>query len=206
MFPFFVSDLHSRKLQQRLNEKLWLAENYFRTHGGWRSSGPSQISQCSQNPSKSINKALSLTQLSPHTSASALSHDHPAMPTPTARGRSRQKRACPYAQSCLLCLYRHLVFSKPFLWNIRLILNEADWLLVSINRGILFSLIFPLALLHCRSTLQIHGNLMVCCFWLDVTSRVIVSLWYVFLMFRLPFSFWVSAIWREDPVLFMPLD
>lgn len=133
MFPFFVSDLHSRKLQQRLNEKLWLAENYFRTHGGWRSSGPSQISQCSQNPSKSINKALSLTQLSPHTSASALSHDHPAMPTPTARGRSRQKRACPYAQSCLLCLYRHLVFSKPFLWNIRLILNEADWLLVSIK-------------------------------------------------------------------------
>lgn len=63
MSPFFVSDLHSRKLQQRLNEKLWLVENYFRTHGGWRSNGPSHISQCSQNPSKSINKALSLTQL-----------------------------------------------------------------------------------------------------------------------------------------------
>lgn len=52
--------MHSRKVQQRLNEKLWLVENYFRTHGGWRSNGPSHISQCSQNPSKSIINALSL--------------------------------------------------------------------------------------------------------------------------------------------------
>lgn len=59
MFSFFVSDMHSRKLQQRLNEKLWLVENYFRTHGGWRSNGLSHISQCSQNPSKLINKTLS---------------------------------------------------------------------------------------------------------------------------------------------------
>lgn len=54
MFSFFVSDMHSRKLQQRLNEKLWLVENYFRAHGSWRSNGPSHIPQCSQNPSKSI--------------------------------------------------------------------------------------------------------------------------------------------------------
>lgn len=117
MFPFFVSDLHSRKLQQRLNEKLWLVENYFRTHGGWRSTGPSHISQCSQNPSKSINKALSLTQLSPpHTSASTLSHDHHAMPTLTTRGRSRQKCACNfihhYAQSCLLSFFLKTIFIK----------------------------------------------------------------------------------------------
>lgn len=65
MFSFFVSDMHSRKLQQRLNEKLWLVENYFRTHGGWRSNGPSHISQCSQNPSKSINNALSLITAPP---------------------------------------------------------------------------------------------------------------------------------------------
>lgn len=128
MFPFFVSDLHSRKLQQKLNEKLWLVENYFRTHGGWRSNGPSHISQCSQNPSKSINKALSLTQLSPpHTSASTPSHDHPAMPTFTTRGRSRQKCACNfihlYAQLPSLFVSSPSVFSKLFLLNTRLILN-----------------------------------------------------------------------------------
>ncbi|KAM9394290.1 transient receptor potential cation channel subfamily M member 3 isoform 3-T3 [Pholidichthys leucotaenia] len=40
----------NRKLQQRLNEKLWLVENYLRTHGTWRNNGPSHIAQCSQNP------------------------------------------------------------------------------------------------------------------------------------------------------------
>lgn len=61
MFSFFVSDMHSRKLQQRLNEKLWLVENYFRTHGTWRSNGPFHSAQHSQNPSKSIDIDLNLT-------------------------------------------------------------------------------------------------------------------------------------------------
>lgn len=64
MFSFFVSDMHSRKLQQRLNEKLWLVENYFRAHGSWRSNGPSHIPQCSQNPSKSIH--IDLLRIKPH--------------------------------------------------------------------------------------------------------------------------------------------
>lgn len=75
MFSFFVSDLHSRKLQQRLNEKLWLVENYFRSHGSWRSNGPFHISQCSQNPSKSIDIELNLT-----TSIPPLPH-HPHITT-----------------------------------------------------------------------------------------------------------------------------
>lgn len=117
MFPFFVSDLHSRKLQQRLNEKLWLVENYFRTHGGWRSNGPSHISQCSQNPSKSINKALSLTQLlSPHTSASTLSHDHPSMPTLTTRGRCRQKM-CMQLHTPLRSKLPSVFVSSPYVFS-----------------------------------------------------------------------------------------
>lgn len=58
MFLFFVSD--SRKLKHRLNEKLWLADNYLRTYGTWRSSAPSHNAQCSQTPSKSIDKNLNL--------------------------------------------------------------------------------------------------------------------------------------------------
>lgn len=54
MFSFFVSDMHSRKLKHRLNEKLLLADNYLRTYGTWRTSGPSHNAQCSQNPSKLI--------------------------------------------------------------------------------------------------------------------------------------------------------
>ncbi|XP_013868000.1 transient receptor potential cation channel subfamily M member 3 isoform X3 [Austrofundulus limnaeus] len=50
VFADQIDHMHSRKLQQRLNEKLWLVENYFRTHGTWRSNGPSHIAQCSQNP------------------------------------------------------------------------------------------------------------------------------------------------------------
>lgn len=133
MFSFFVSDMHSRKVQQRLNEKLWLVENYFRTHGGWRSNGPSLMSQCSQNPSKSTINALSLITAPPHlspppTPASTLSHYHPAMPTGATRGRCRQPvHATPgrwkwpsvfvSSPSCFL---------NPFLINIRLILNQAD--------------------------------------------------------------------------------
>ncbi|XP_037339129.1 transient receptor potential cation channel subfamily M member 3 isoform X2 [Pungitius pungitius] len=41
---------HSRKLKHRLNEKLWLADNYLRTYGTWRSSAPSHNAQCSQTP------------------------------------------------------------------------------------------------------------------------------------------------------------
>lgn len=54
MFSFFVSDMHSRKLQQRLNEKLWsgLLQNFIRTHGTWRNIGPSHIAQSSHTPSK----------------------------------------------------------------------------------------------------------------------------------------------------------
>ncbi|XP_035514100.1 transient receptor potential cation channel subfamily M member 3 [Morone saxatilis] len=50
VFADQIDHMHSRKLQHRLNEKLWLVENYFRTHGSWRSNGPFHISQCSQTP------------------------------------------------------------------------------------------------------------------------------------------------------------
>ncbi|KAM4616385.1 transient receptor potential cation channel subfamily M member 3 isoform 3-T3 [Polymixia lowei] len=39
----------NRKLQHRLNEKLWVVENYLRTHGAWRNN-PFHIGQCNQNP------------------------------------------------------------------------------------------------------------------------------------------------------------
>lgn len=94
MFSFFVSDMHSRKLQHRLNEKLWLVENYFRTHGSWRSNGAFHIFQCSQNPSKSIHTDLNLTTSTYPTSPSSSSYYHHVMPTPTTRGHLRQKCAC----------------------------------------------------------------------------------------------------------------
>ncbi|XP_051923311.1 transient receptor potential cation channel subfamily M member 3 isoform X8 [Hippocampus zosterae] len=49
VFADQIDHIHIRKLQQRLNEKLWLVENYLRTLGTWRSSGASHIAQCSQN-------------------------------------------------------------------------------------------------------------------------------------------------------------
>lgn len=94
MFSFFVSDKHNRKLQHRLNEKLWLVENYLRTHASWRSNGPFHISQCSQNPSKSIDIYLNLTISTYPTSPSSSSHYHRVMPTPTTRDHLRQKCAC----------------------------------------------------------------------------------------------------------------
>lgn len=99
MFSFFVSDMHSRKLQQRLNEKLWLVENYLRTHGTWRSNGPSHIAQCSQNPSKSIDIDLNLTTSTCPTSPSSSSHYHHVMPSPSTKGHLRQKCACSSTRS-----------------------------------------------------------------------------------------------------------
>lgn len=133
--------MHSRKVQQRLNEKLWLAENYFRTHGGWRSSGPSQISQCSQNPSKSTNNALGLiTATPPHTSASTPARHHPAMPAITARGRCRQPVHAPSytrrSKAPSVFVPSPPVFPTPFLLNIRLTLIQADQLLAfHVSRG-----------------------------------------------------------------------
>ncbi|KAJ8414965.1 hypothetical protein AAFF_G00024880 [Aldrovandia affinis] len=43
VFADQIDHVNSRKLQHRLNEKLWLVENYFRTHGTWRNNGPSHI-------------------------------------------------------------------------------------------------------------------------------------------------------------------
>lgn len=40
---FFVSDVSSRKLQHKVNDKLWMVENYIRTQGTGRTSGPSHI-------------------------------------------------------------------------------------------------------------------------------------------------------------------
>ncbi|KAM9810431.1 transient receptor potential cation channel subfamily M member 3 isoform 2-T2 [Neosynchiropus ocellatus] len=50
VFADQIDHMHSRRLQQRLNEKLWLVENYLRTYGTWRTSGPFHVAQCSQNP------------------------------------------------------------------------------------------------------------------------------------------------------------
>ncbi|XP_017162231.1 transient receptor potential cation channel subfamily M member 3 isoform X4 [Poecilia reticulata] len=49
VFADQIDHMHSKKVQQRLNEKLWLVENYLRTHGTWRSNGPSHIAQTTQN-------------------------------------------------------------------------------------------------------------------------------------------------------------
>lgn len=92
MFLFFVSDMHSRKLQHRLNEKLWPVENYFRTHGSWRSNGAFHTAQYSQN-SKFIAIDLNLTTFTYPTSPSSSSHSH-VMPTLTTRGHLRHKCAC----------------------------------------------------------------------------------------------------------------
>lgn len=94
MFPFFVSDMHSKKVQQRLNEKLWLVENYLRTYGTWRSSGPSHIGQTTQNSSKSIHIDLSLTTLTYPTFPSSSSRYHHVMQSPTTRGHLRKKKVC----------------------------------------------------------------------------------------------------------------
>lgn len=121
MFSFFVSDMHSRKLQQRLNEKLWLVENYFRTHGGWRSNGPSQ---CSQNPSKSINNALSLITPPLHPPCRITTLQCPKLPLEAAADNLCMLLHTP-RRSKLPSVFvsSPSVFSTPFLLNIRLILN-----------------------------------------------------------------------------------
>ncbi|XP_072290263.1 transient receptor potential cation channel subfamily M member 3 isoform X11 [Eucyclogobius newberryi] len=52
VFADEIDHMHSRKFQQRQNEKVWsgLAINNMRTHGGWRSSGPSHFPQSSHTP------------------------------------------------------------------------------------------------------------------------------------------------------------
>ncbi|KAF4074621.1 hypothetical protein AMELA_G00241480 [Ameiurus melas] len=49
VFADQIDHVNSRKLQNRLNEKLWPVENYVRTHGTGRTSGPSHIAPCGQN-------------------------------------------------------------------------------------------------------------------------------------------------------------
>ncbi|XP_028852656.1 transient receptor potential cation channel subfamily M member 3 isoform X5 [Denticeps clupeoides] len=44
VFADQIDHVNIRKQQQRLNEKLWLVESYFRTHGTWRNNAP-----CGQN-------------------------------------------------------------------------------------------------------------------------------------------------------------
>ncbi|XP_061753779.1 transient receptor potential cation channel subfamily M member 3 isoform X4 [Nerophis ophidion] len=50
VFADQIDHMRIRKLQQRLNEKIWLVENYLRTYGTWRSNCPTHSGQCSQNP------------------------------------------------------------------------------------------------------------------------------------------------------------
>ncbi|XP_076855123.1 transient receptor potential cation channel subfamily M member 3 isoform X3 [Brachyhypopomus gauderio] len=49
VFADQIDHVNSRKLQNRLNEKLWPVENYIRAQGTGRSSGPSHIAPCGQN-------------------------------------------------------------------------------------------------------------------------------------------------------------
>ncbi|XP_058231605.1 transient receptor potential cation channel subfamily M member 3 isoform X5 [Hemibagrus wyckioides] len=49
VFADQIDHVNSRKLQNRLNEKLWLVENYVRTQGSGRNTGPSHIAPCGQN-------------------------------------------------------------------------------------------------------------------------------------------------------------
>ncbi|XP_030647048.1 transient receptor potential cation channel subfamily M member 3 isoform X2 [Chanos chanos] len=49
VFADQIDHMNSRKPQHRLNEKLWLVENYFRTHGNGRNNGPSHLAPCGQN-------------------------------------------------------------------------------------------------------------------------------------------------------------
>lgn len=104
MFPFFVSDMHSRKVQQRLNEKLWPAENYLRSHGGWRSNGQSHIGQTTHDSSKSIHIDLSLTTSTYSTFPSSSSRYHHVMQSPTTIGHLREKKPCMYCLALRLKL------------------------------------------------------------------------------------------------------
>ena len=107
MFLFFVSDMHSRKLQHRLNEKLWLGENFLRTHGTWRNIGPSHIGQCSQNPSKSIDIGLSLTASTCPTSP--LHHPHiTTMSCPLLPQRPLETN---------VCMQRHMLEGQSY-WHV----------------------------------------------------------------------------------------
>ncbi|XP_026068402.1 transient receptor potential cation channel subfamily M member 3 isoform X3 [Carassius auratus] len=49
VFADQIDHVNSRKLQHKVNDKLWLVENYFRTQGTGRNSGPSHIAPCGQN-------------------------------------------------------------------------------------------------------------------------------------------------------------
>ncbi|KAF7687633.1 hypothetical protein HF521_014861 [Silurus meridionalis] len=49
VFADQIDHVNSRKLQNRLNEKLWPVEYYVRTQGTGRNSGPSHIAPCGQN-------------------------------------------------------------------------------------------------------------------------------------------------------------
>ncbi|XP_051516233.1 transient receptor potential cation channel subfamily M member 3 isoform X3 [Myxocyprinus asiaticus] len=49
VFADQIDHVNSRKLQHKVNEKLWLVDNYVRSQGTGRSSGPSHIAPCGQN-------------------------------------------------------------------------------------------------------------------------------------------------------------
>ncbi|XP_042610746.1 transient receptor potential cation channel subfamily M member 3-like isoform X11 [Cyprinus carpio] len=49
VFADQIDHVNSRKLHHKVNDKLWLVENYIRTHGTGRNSGPSHIAPCGQN-------------------------------------------------------------------------------------------------------------------------------------------------------------
>ncbi|XP_050964853.1 transient receptor potential cation channel subfamily M member 3 isoform X2 [Labeo rohita] len=49
VFADQIDHVNSRKLQHKVNDKLWLVENYIRTQGTGRNSGPSHIAPCGQN-------------------------------------------------------------------------------------------------------------------------------------------------------------
>ncbi|XP_059404369.1 transient receptor potential cation channel subfamily M member 3-like isoform X7 [Carassius carassius] len=49
VFADQIDHVNSRKLHHKVNDKLWLVENYIRTHGPGRYSGPSHIAPCGQN-------------------------------------------------------------------------------------------------------------------------------------------------------------
>ncbi|XP_067087014.1 LOW QUALITY PROTEIN: transient receptor potential cation channel subfamily M member 3-like [Osmerus mordax] len=49
VFADQIDHVHSRKLQHRLNAKLWLIEKHFRPHGTWRNNGPSHIAPVRMN-------------------------------------------------------------------------------------------------------------------------------------------------------------
>ncbi|XP_055055069.2 transient receptor potential cation channel subfamily M member 3 isoform X4 [Misgurnus anguillicaudatus] len=49
VFADQIDHVNSRKLHHKVNDKLWLGENYIRTQGTGRTSGPSHIAPCGQN-------------------------------------------------------------------------------------------------------------------------------------------------------------